>query len=472
MTEFFIKTIKVKTTGKKVLLGFLLFTSAVWTFEIEVSQDPVIESGEPVQINCSIKDSADIKDCKWFGPKTRAEYGSGTNERAIEVEVKPDLCTLVIRRTSKRDEGAWKCHITNEAGEEASTLAYLNVEQAPGKVEILLEAEKSLVSSHEGEKLEIICPFQARFADPRSVPTCNWIHPLGETFNLADRRGDVTQYEDQGISSAGDLDNGECGILIKKVSLDTYGHWTCEVLSTRSDGRPGTEIIRRDIILTKPEKEDFKDPKEEGFEEVESEKLLKGFRAGDRDVEIFMDINIPEDIEVKEVYWIVQRHFTIKEGQELCPEIDSRECYYSSERREVSDGKYEVKLTFDRLSQEDLQDPVVLIMAYKDKAGIGQLEVLTVPSLGSSQESDNLEDVTDQDEFEDGAHNHSAEEHLDHQCQESCFINKQKVLTGESTTLPNLCVKVTCDGNGAVTAVPLEGCEIKAEVNTNPFDRK
>lgn len=476
MTEFFIKTIKIKTTGMKVL-ALLLIVQSISGFEIEISQDPVVKSGDEVRITCTTERRNDIQKCSWFGPETRTEYTPDQSDRAIEVQFTEDLCTLTIQKVGKRDEGAWLCRITNTDNEEAKKFAYVNVEKIPGKVEILLEAEKTLVTAKEGERLEVICPFTARFTDPRSTPTCVWINPLGERFNLAgNNRGVVTEYEDLGILSAGDLNQGECGILLQSVTRDHYGHWTCEVLNGREDGRPGTEIVTRDIIFTEPEREDFEEEEQDNdaFTETNTDRLLNGRQEGDRDVIIYIDVNIPDDIEVQNLYWITQRYITIFEGEKVCPQRDD-ECYVSSERYQLEGTKYEMKLTIDRLSQADLDEPLVLIMDYRDKEGVDRVEVLTVPGSGSDQD-DNHE--TSREEFDEGYEEDRKNKREDeedpegfgeHVCETSCIINKERVERGDSNVLPDLCVEIFCDGNGAMTAVPLEGCKPKTDVETQAF---
>ncbi|TRY78427.1 hypothetical protein TCAL_06906 [Tigriopus californicus] len=477
MTEFFIRTIKIKTTGMKVW-AFLLLVQGIAGFEIEISQDPVVKSGEEVQIMCTTERRDDIENCSWFGPETRTEYTPDHSDRSIEVQVRRDLCTLTIRKAGKRDEGAWLCRITNTDNEEAKKFAYLNVERIPGKVEILLKAEKTLVTAKEGERLEVICPFTARFTDPRSTPTCVWINPLGERFNLADNRGVVAEYEDLGILSAGELDQGECGILLTSINQDHYGHWTCEVLNGREDGRPGTEIVARDIIFTEPEREDFQEDKEhEGFTETNSDRLLTGRQDGDRDVVVYVDIDIPDDIEVQSLYWITQRYVTIPEGETVCPERDN-ECYVSSERYQLEGTKYEMKLIIDRLAQADLDDPLVLIMDYKDKDGVDRVEVLTVPGSGSNQgenegyTDDEIDEESDEDRENIGEGEEDPEHVDEHVCETSCIINKERVERGDSNVLSDLCVEIFCDGNGAITAIPLEGCKPKTDIKTEAFERK
>ena len=44
------------------------------------------------------------------------------------------------------------------------------------------------------------------------------------------RFGELYEYKEEGIEPSGDVDKGECGIIIRNIDYKNSGTWKCEVL--------------------------------------------------------------------------------------------------------------------------------------------------------------------------------------------------------------------------------------------------
>lgn len=58
------------------------------------------------------------------------------------------------------------------------------------------------------------------------------------------RYGETYDYSADGIEVAGNLDNGECGIIIRNVGFANSGTWKCELLRKQ---RPGSAVIGSEV---------------------------------------------------------------------------------------------------------------------------------------------------------------------------------------------------------------------------------
>merc|ERR1719242_747655 len=172
-----------------------------------------------------------------------------------------------------------------------------------------------------------------------------------------------------------------------------------------------------------------------------------------------MNVTIGHNEEYTDFYWIIQRKYIVYEGEEECPD-EGRNCYTAKRRRRIRGGKkneYQMHLIIDKLSRDDLREPVVLVKDYElEKTRKELFEVQFVPKFAEIKDYDSEEedyeyfdeDLPDYDEDEDGStevfdvrDRTSFSRKVD---DKSCLIKRERVKEGESITFPRLCVKLVC----------------------------
>lgn len=166
-----------------LMLGCL----GVSAIEIEIARDPKITVGDRLELECEVT-SGFIDECIWYGPDGRTKFTTSRrgNERDAEVDVDGDFCTLSIPSASSQDNGPWEC-VIYDRDETQGKFAFAQIRSKSGKLEVdLLPSQKEVVAQR-GARVELICPTNAIFSDPKAAPLCNWLDPLGETHNLVGR---------------------------------------------------------------------------------------------------------------------------------------------------------------------------------------------------------------------------------------------------------------------------------------------
>ena len=98
----------------------------------------------------------------------------------------------------------------------------------------------------------------------------------------------------------------------------------------------------------------------------------------------------------------------------------------------VKDNKiiYQMKITYDEVSQEDYDHPVVLVVEWRDITGKDQSEHVFLKEVGSS--SRRISRVV----------GNSMTNAL---CGTGCEANGKKMLDGEVLEVTNLCLRLRCD---------------------------
>ena len=110
----------------------------------------------------------------------------------------------------------------------------------------------------------------------------------------------------------------------------------------------------------------------------------------------------------------------------------------------VKDNKitYQMKITYDEVSQEDYEHPVVLVVEWRDTNGKDLSEHIILKEVGSS--SQRISRVVG------NPMTHSL-------CGTGCKANGKKMLNGEVLEERNLCILLRCDG-GEVVVERLDDC--------------
>jgi hypothetical protein len=192
---------------------------------------------------------------------------------------------------------------------------------------------------------------------------------------------------------------------------------------------------------------------------------LQGYRRNDRNVKITMNVTIGADESFTDFLWIVQRKYIVYEGDEECPEDEDENCYFAKRRRRIRGGKkneYQMQLIIDKLSRDDLDQPVVLIKDYEhEKTRKDLFELQFVPKFSPLVDydvDDDDDEYYDEDvEYEDDddstevfdardrtkdrttfGRNIESDENND------CIIMRRNVKIGKSISYPRLCVKLVC----------------------------
>ena len=195
---------------------------------------------------------------------------------------------------------------------------------------------------------------------------------------------------------------------------------------------------------------------------------LQGYRRNDRDVRITMNVTIGHNEEFTDFYWIIQRKYIVYEGEEECPD-EGRNCYTAKRRRKIRGGRkneFQMHLIIDKLSRDDLREPVVLVKDYEhEKTNKNLFEVQFVPKFapikdyeGDDEEDyfeyfDEDEEYYDEDDNDDDSteitfeardRTSFARKEEDPSNDNSCIIKRNKVKPGKSVSYPHLCVKLLC----------------------------
>ena len=195
---------------------------------------------------------------------------------------------------------------------------------------------------------------------------------------------------------------------------------------------------------------------------------LQGYRRNDRNVKITMNVTIGHDESFTDFFWIIQRKYIVYEGDEECPEDADDNCYYAKRRRRIRGGKkneYQMQLIIDKLSRDDLDEPVVLIKDYEhEKTRKDLFELQFVPKFSPLVDYDVEDDEYFDEELPDYEYydeddNDSTEvfdardrtrdrtsfaRKIESDENNDCIIMRKNVKIGKSISYPRLCVKLVC----------------------------
>ena len=188
-------------------------------------------------------------------------------------------------------------------------------------------------------------------------------------------------------------------------------------------------------------------------------KKLQGYRRNDRDVRITLNVTIDKEESYTDFFWIIQRKYIVYEGEEECPDDENGNCYTAKRRRRVRGGRkteYQMHLIIDKLSRDDLREPVVLVKDYEhEKTRKDLFEVQFVPKFAPIKDYDSEEEDyeyfdEDDDDYDDDEGSTEIFDARDRTSfsrkvdDNSCLIKRERVKEGDSISYPRLCVKLVC----------------------------
>ena len=175
---------------------------------------------------------------------------------------------------------------------------------------------------------------------------------------------------------------------------------------------------------------------------------------------ITLNVTVDKEESFTDFFWVIQRKYIVYEGEEECPDDENGNCYVAKRRRRVRGGKkneYQMHLIIDKLSRDDLKEPVVLIKDYEiEKTRKELFELQFVPKFAPIKDYDSDEedyeyfdeelpdydnDDDDSTEVFDARDRTSFSRKVE---DDSCIIKRERVKEGESISYPRLCVKLVC----------------------------
>ncbi len=118
-------------------------------------------------------------------------------------------------------------------------------------------------------------------------------------------------YSAEGISqiSEAEINSGNCGIVLDRAQLKQDGEWTCSVVRKQ---KPGSTSIGSEVTNTKIDLNvAFRRSR------VSAELTIQGARRGDRGF-VEVDVEIDDDEEFTDFFWILRRELKLYEGEEEC----------------------------------------------------------------------------------------------------------------------------------------------------------
>lgn len=424
-----------------IFLAFLASTGLA--IEITVLKDAKTTAGSRIELVCEVSDlRGSLEECLWYDPDGN-RYRERDNEDGIRVTLddRRDECVLSINSLEKGHGGDWECEVS-DSRETASKFVYVRVYANNEPFRLLLDDDERRVEARIGQSIELLCPSNNRADSHAERPVCKWYSPAGKKYDIVGRHGEIYDHSQDGIEVAGDVDRGECGIIINDVGFQHHGDWKCELLrKSRLPNVPGSEVasaeIRTEIFRTAR----LDDP----------EKRLQGYYRGDTDVRISMEVTVDTaKEEFTDFYWIVQRTLKIYEGEREC--LSSRFCYESSRRRRYRNGgenAYTITLDIDELTREDLETPLVLVKDYRlFNSNVDSREIYLVPT-----QQDTSNDDEDYDDNNSGRSRFARQRQVSDQM---CLINDELLSSGEGVDYPRLCVRLMCKDQGEVDATSME----------------
>ena len=219
---------------------------------------------------------------------------------------------------------------------------------------------------------------------------------------------------------------------IEKVTDYHIGKWKCQILTDRSDGRPGSQAYSSRVQVS--------DAARFRTKRLNDEDTLQGNKDGDTDVVITMRAPVRKDERLIDLYWVARRKLKVEEGREEC--LD-RNCYKSSRSSRVDnsddeddrfafatatgDEIYEIELEIEELFQEDIDLPLYLIKEFRRKDDDRDLTRYEMFKVGRNPLTNDIDDLSD-----------------------GCIVNGEFVEVGDIFEDDDLCIEVECISVGEV----------------------
>ena len=200
-----------------------------------------------------------------------------------------------------------------------------------------------------------------------------------------------------------------------------------------------------------------------------------------------MNVTIDDRDPFTDFFWIIQRKYIVYEGDEECPDEEDGNCYVAKRRRHIRGAHknaYQMRLDIDKLSRDDLSEPVVLIKDYEDgKTRKDFFELQFVPKfypLGDYDDDDEDYDEDDYEYYEEDEKDSIVFDARDRsrfarKNDINCVIERKRVDVGKSIDYPHLCIRLLClkSGNVDVRSMNDKSCRRRttqgqgAKRNTN-----
>merc|ERR1719367_993555 len=429
--------------------------------EMFIEEDQKVMAGDEAELRCEISNTrGDIDECFWESPSRDKYYSSDGREDGVRVRLKSFSddeyeCILNIRKASLQHAGHWEC-VASDRRESVGMFGFVKVYDK-SKFQVLLDSDQKQIVAERGNNIELVCPTNERFSrragKHSTIKLCRWYPPYDQKDpkNIVDVHGTVHNYKEDRIEASDrQIDDGQCGIIVKDLKFKDFGPWRCHILRRApfGFGSQSTEatinVVRRPERLTKDKDDDF-DP---------DEPMLQGYRRNDRDVRITLNVTVDKEESFTDFFWVIQRKYIVYEGEEECPDDENGNCYVAKRRRRVRGGKkneYQMHLIIDKLSRDDLKEPVVLIKDYEiEKTRKELFELQFVPKFAPIKDYDSDEedyeyfdeelpdydnDDDDSTEVFDARDRTSFSRKIE---DDNCIINRERVKEGESISYPRL----------------------------------
>ena len=207
-----------------------------------------------------------------------------------------------------------------------------------------------------------------------------------------------------------------------EVRPSHFGQWKCKVLRARTDGRLGSEVLQSKVSLA----DRFRSAR------LNNEDTLQGFERGDKDAKVTLEFDLnPREESESNFFWVVQRSYVIPLDRKECPR-DAKDCFTSSNVRQKTGQRktFQVSLEFERLSDEDIENPVVLVREYGERRDGKKYQIYFLPK---------------EDPDSTGAL--------------GCVVNGKFVPVDKFYEDDDLCVEAECVSDGEVELKRLRGCK-------------
>ena len=252
----------------------------VCALELYIEEDQKVIAGKEAELVCETsRVSGDVDECFWESPQRDKYYSSDKRKDGVRVRLRRSRsdddeyrCILNIKRARVEHTGHWEC-VVEDRRETVGLFGYIMVYDK-AKFQVLLDSDQKQVLAETGDDIELVCPTNERFsraAGKRSmISLCRWFPPYNskDPFNIVDVNGVVHNYKRDRIeASDNQIDDGQCGIIIRNLKLRDYGNWRCHLLrkNPRGLGSQSTEanikVIGQAERLTRDKDDDF-DPDE------------------------------------------------------------------------------------------------------------------------------------------------------------------------------------------------------------------
>ena len=273
------KSFKVQHQILCIILSQLLVVS-IARIDLFVEEDQKLVAGKEAEIVCDISGGrGDIDECFWESP-TRDKYYSSDRRRedGVRVRLRSDSddeyrCILNIDKVAMEHMGHWEC-VARDRRETVGLFGYIQVYDK-SKFQVLLDSDQKQVVAEAGNDVELVCPTSERFSrragKKSTIKLCRWYTPYNqkEPYNIVDVHGVVHSYRKDRIEASDrQIDDGQCGIIIRDLKFKDFGAWKCHILrrAPLGLGSQSTEavinVVRRPERLTREPDDDF-DPDEE-----------------------------------------------------------------------------------------------------------------------------------------------------------------------------------------------------------------